>query len=466
MAVVRFIDRLEELDFLEQQYRGRDASLVIVYGRRRLGKTSLLQHFIADKPSLYFLASEETERENIEDFKRMVAEFTHNTLLEKADHLTWYDIFSELASASKNQRIILVIDEFQYLCMTNAAFASIFQKVWDTMLKECNIMVILCGSLISMMESQTLSYASPLYGRRTGQCRLKQIPFRHYQEFFPLMDKDLSVQYYAVTGGVPRYIEAFSDEQDLFQNIEQFILKSESFLYEEPVFLLQKEVNELGSFFSILKAIASGGHKLSAIATRLEVNQSKLTRYLAVLRQLDLVERRIPITEEYPEKSKKGLYFIKDNFIQFWFQFVYPYRSYLEIGNTEIAMNAIREKFIQNHVSYVYEQICMEKLWQLSASGEIPVHFSKAGAWWNANQEIDIAALNEETHDMVFCECKYHDKPIGISVLNDLIGKSKHVTWHANTRKEHFVLFSRHGFDKELTALAREEDSIYLVPGC
>ena len=458
-----FIDREEELGFLEEQYNNSEAAFVVVYGRRRLGKTTLLQHFIKGKPSIYFLATEEAERENLEEFKSLVAEFARNPLLEKAGNLSWTDVFLELANTATERRVVLIIDEFQYLCVANPAFASVFQKIWDSLLRNRNIMVVLCGSLVSMMESQALAYSSPLYGRRTGQIRLEQIPFRYYRDFFPNLSDDALIQFYAVTGGVPRYIEAFSESCDLFQNIENMILRCESFLYEEPVFLLEKEVTEIGSFFSILKTIAAGNHKLSAIASRLEVNQSRLTRYLAVLRQMDLVERRVPVTEEYPEKNKKGLYFIKDNFIAFWFLFVYPYRSYIEIGNSQVAMDAIREKFIQNHASYVFEQICIERLWRLSADGALPVRLTKAGAWWDSKHEIDIIALNEQSKDIIFCECKYHEQPVDMRVLRDLQSKTENVLWCNDQRKEYFVLFSRNGYEESLRHYAERVGNIWLL---
>ena len=457
-----FIDREEELRFLEEQYASRDAALVVVYGRRRLGKTTLLERFLQEKPAIYFLASEEAERENLEEFKRLVAEFIKNPLLEKAGNLAWLDVFRELVNAGGEQRIVVVMDEFQYLCMSNAAYASVFQKIWDTLLKRHNVMVVLCGSLVSMMESQTLSYSSPLYGRRTGQIRLGQIPFRFYSAFYPQLEPDELVQFYAVTGGVPRYIEAFQGIRDLHAAIERNLLRSESFLYEEPMFLLEKEVSEVGSYFSILKAIAAGNHKLSAIAARLEVNQTKLTRYLAVLRQLDLVERRVPVTEDNPEKSKKGLYFIKDNFIAFWFRFVYPYRSYIEIGNPQTAMNAIKEKFVQSHAAYVFERVCRERLWQYSSDGTLPIQFNRAGAWWSARQEIDIVALHEENSEIVFCECKYHEQPIGLRVLRDLQEKAAQVPWRKGARREYFVLFSRNGYENALRQVAESAGDVWL----
>ena len=198
---------------------------------------------------------------------------------------------------------------------------------------------ILSFALISMMESQTLSYSSPLYGRCTAQIRLTQIPFRYYREFFPYNERRNLIEMYAVTGGVPKYIESFSNCSDIYQAIEDNVLNQNSYLYDEPNFLLQQEVSEIGSYFSIIRSIAAGNHKISAIASMLEVKVTSLSKYLQTLINLDILEREVPITEENPEKSKKGLYKIKDNYLRFWFAFIYPNRGFIESGNESFVLD-------------------------------------------------------------------------------------------------------------------------------
>lgn len=249
------------------------------------------------------------------------------------------------------------MDEFQYIGKANPAFPSIFQRIWEEILKNKPVMVILCGSLISMMESQTLAYGSPLYGRRTAQIRLKQIPFTCYHEFFPGKNRRELIEMYSVTGGVPKYIELFSTRPDIYQSIQDCILNPSGYLYDEPHFLLQQEVTEIGSYFSIIKAIAAENSKLSAIATVLELKATGLIKYLKTLADLDLLVREIPVTEENPRKSKKGLYKIQDNYIRFWFAFVYPNRSFIESGNSAIVIEKIRKGFISSHAAFVYGDI-------------------------------------------------------------------------------------------------------------
>lgn len=237
-----FVDRTEELAALEEQFADHQAAMVVIYGRRRIGKTALITEFVRDKRALYFLATEESEEQNRAAFQKQVAAFTGDELLGQVSVDNWDVLFDRLTS--DGERLVVALDEFQYLGKANPAFPSVFQRIWDTMLSKRNVMVILCGSLISLMESQVLSYSSPLYGRRTAQVRMKQIPFRFYRDFF---SKEIGrrelVELYSVTGGVPKYIESFRGVDDVYRGIEKSVLNSSSYLYDEPNFLLSKEVS-------------------------------------------------------------------------------------------------------------------------------------------------------------------------------------------------------------------------------
>ena len=455
----KFVNRDEELKYLNREYDKNDSSLIVIYGRRRTGKTALITEFSADKDMLYFFATEESENENLNSFKNLVADYTNNDLLEIASVENWDIIFQELTKYKPTKRKLLVIDEFQYLGKANTAFPSIFQKIWDTQLKNENIMVILCGSLVSLMEEQTLSYSSPLYGRRTGQIKLGQIRFEHYHEFYQGKNPRELIEYYSVTGGVPKYIELFQDSKDLFSGIYKNILSKQSFLYEEPIFLLQNEVSEIGSYFSIIKAIAAGNHKLSKIASTLEIKQTNLTKYLRTLIDLDILERQVPITEENPEKSKRGLYRIKDNFIEFWFKFIYPYKSFIERGSMDIVLDKIKRNIVDNHISYVYENLCIDEMWNLNANNRWDFHFDRVGRWWNNNTEIDIVAYDSNGFDIIYGECKFTERPVDVDIYYQLVEKSRNVNWKSNCKK-HFILFSINGFTKEMENLAKEKGII------
>lgn len=458
----KFIDRENELKFLTDEYERDASSLIILYGRRRVGKTELCSAFMKNKNALYFLVTEESEVQNRNNFKDKIADFCDNELLRSAKIDSWEILFKTLSENNSNDKLVLIIDEFQYLGKSTPAFPSIFQKIWDTILKGKNIMVILCGSLISMMESQTLNYTSPLYGRRTGQIKLKQIPFVYYHEFFPGKSRKELIEYYSVTGGVPKYIELFYDSDNIFSAIRKNIISKSSFLYDEPNFLLQREVTEVGSYFSIIKTIAAGNQKLSRIAGTLELKQTGLTKYLKTLIDLDLLEREVPITEDTPEKSKKGLYKIKDNFILFWFKYIYPNLSFIESGNAELAMKKIEANLVSNHISYVYEDVCIEEMWKLNAIGKWDFIFDKVGSWWNNDAEIDIVAFDSTGNNIIFGECKYWEGKVGMNVLQSLEEKSKLVDWNQNKRNNHYILFSIHGFTEDLIEYAKTRKNLIL----
>jgi AAA+ ATPase superfamily predicted ATPase len=457
-----FFDRFTEIADLEAEYAQEHATFAIVFGRRRLGKTRLLREFAKDKPAIYFLATEEDEDENRTAFKNQAAIFTENTLLKNAEVYDWFSIFETIARFNPEQKKCIIIDEFQYLGNTNPAFPSIMQKVWDTCLKDANVMLILCGSLISMMYEQTLSYQSPLFGRRTSQFRIKQIPFQYYKKFFPKFTRKDLVEFYSVTGGVPRYIELVRGETDIMTAVKHTILSPTGFLYDEPNFLLQKEVSSIGTYFSIIKTIAAGNHKLGDIASRLNAKQSALTKYLNTLIGLDILYREVPVTELYPEKSRMGLYKIRDNFLVFWFKFVYPNLSYLETGNTKVVLQKLKTNFRDNHVAEVYEDICRA---ELIYTKKWPWEFlpNRIGRWWNKTDEIDIVALDVDGKNAVFGECKYRNKETGLDVYYSLEEKAALVDWNRDARSNYYVLFSINGFDKDLTRLAKKQKNILLL---
>ncbi len=460
----KFVNRKVELETLEKQYNSSASSLVIVYGRRRVGKTALLTEFLKlHTDSIYFLATEESELQNLNYFKAQVADFTGNELLRSAT-VDWYIVFKTLVGYRTKTKKVVVIDEFQYIGQSNSAFPSILQKIWDTILKDANIMLVLCGSLVSLMKSQTLDYSSPLYGRRTAQIKLKQVPFKHYREFYEGKSDNELLPFYAVTGGVPKYIETFQGYDDIYSAISENILNPQSFLYEEPYFLLQKEVSEIGSYFSLIKAIAMGNHKLSEIAGNLGVKQTNLTKYLKVLMDLNLVEREVPVTETAPEKSKSGLYRLTDNFIAFWFKFVYPYRAYLEKGEKEYVLAQIKKGFVQNFASFVYEDVCRERLWELSALNTWDFQFDKVGRYWGAKTgEVDIVAIDSVGKNLIVGECKYSTVPKGLSVLHDLQAKASVLAQLIGATSIYYIIFNVSGFTQ---GLLEEEERNHAVLLC
>ncbi|HBL40915.1 MAG TPA: ATPase [Ruminococcaceae bacterium] len=461
----QFVDRIEELKTLEQEYTRKAAAFVIIYGRRRVGKTALINEFLSRHSgcNVYFLATQESEEQNRRAFRNQVAELIGNELLKSAD-ADWLTVFKLLTGYRTEERKIIVLDEFQYIGHSAPAFPSVMQKVWDTVLKDANIMLILCGSLVTLMQQQTLDYSSPLYGRRTAQIKLKQIRYPYYKDFFyGKSEKDL-IPFYAVTGGVPKYIESFCDCENVEAGIENLVLNPQSYLYEEPYFLLQNEVNEIGSYFSLIRAIAMGNCKLSEIAAFLGVKQTNVPKYLKTLMDLDLVEREVPVTESNPEKSKSGLYRITDNFISFWFKFVYPYRSFLERGEKTYVMEQIRKMFVQNYVSYIYEDLCREKMWEFASDSQRDLCFDRLGRYWGpVCGEVDLLGLDTVDGNMLIGECKYTEAEKGLSVLHSLQEKAAALEGKTKHKCRKIIIFSTSGFTKGLEEEAGRNANLLLI---
>lgn len=455
-----FLGRKKELDRLNKEYQ-RDSSFVVVYGRRRVGKTTLIREFIKDKKALYFLAGEETDRQNLDSFTEKLRAFTGNDILEGARYEHWRNAFKTFANSFPSEKKVLVIDEFQYLVSSNPAFSSIFQQAWDEFLNDKNIMVILCGSLISMMTSQVLSHSSPLYGRRTAQIRLQPLSFEEFSLAFPDRSFQERVELYSVTGGVPKYMEFFMNDDDIWDNISENILDKSGFLYEEPIFLLEKEVRETLNYFSIMRALSLGNHKPAEIATVLEQKSTALMPYLSVLIELHLVERRIPVTEENPEKSKMGLYYINDHFIDFWFKFVYPNRGELEFGNIEYVMTKIKCNFIDNHVSFVFEDISRDYFMSQCRAQNVGFMPSKIGSLWNKHEQIDVCAVDNDSKTVFLGECKYYEKPVPADVYFDLVKKTSSFP-ALSTNNIIYGVFSKSGFENRLVELAKGNEQLML----
>ena len=456
-----FVDRKEELSFLEKEFRKKKASFVVIYGRRRVGKTELIREFIKGKKAIYFLATQEDEELLKKEFQNIAYKVTGSSFLKPENSLNWDDIF-RIISTTFNEKVIIAIDEFQNMVLTNPAFPSILQKIWDNILKDKNIMLILCGSLIGMMYESTLSYSSPLYGRRTGQINLQPIPFKYYKDFFNYkIDEMELIKYYSITGGVPKYIEMVDLSKDIYKMIEEDILDKNSFLFEEPFFLLENELKETGNYFSILKTIALGNRKLSSIAARSGIKQQSLSYYLKVLSDMEIVKREVPATEKNPQKSKRGLYFIKDHFLDFWFKFVYPNLSFLEIGEKDYVVEEVKKHFEEKHVSFVYEDICIEKTKEYNSKEVFPVKFQKIGRWWDKHEEIDIVGIHDGKAKL-FGECKYTKKPVGFEIYYSLVEKSKKVS---DAKEKYYILFSKSGFEKSFISFAKSKGNVYLIEG-
>jgi AAA+ ATPase superfamily predicted ATPase len=450
---VNLIDREEETAFLEEAYSESKSQLLVLYGRRRVGKTYLLQHFMRNKKHAYFLCTKGNEVEQIRLLSRMIGETFNDTALILSPFSDWRTLFIYLHEKAQKDKFLLVIDEFPYLITANSSITSIFQKYWDEYLSNSKIMIILCGSSIAMMESEVLAHKSPLYGRRTGQWKVKPMNFENALKFFPKgASIKEAVRIFAITGGVPFYLADLDLGKTAIENVLERIARKGKMLYEEGEILLKEELRDPSTYFSMLEAMSAGNTKQMEIANRIGMASTALPRYLSTLERLEYVEKIAPVTE--PKKSKKTIYKIKDYFMDFWFKFIYPNRSYIEDNNFK-KFREFLDVYFEKHVSFVFEGIFMDFLKGQNAKDLLPVYITKIGTWYGYYRdggvgerkqvEIDVVALDENGDGIIFAECKWQDLSYrgAEKLIAELKEKSKRVEWNSNKRQEYFAIFAR-----------------------
>lgn len=448
---MKFINRVRELKFLESKWMEPGAQFIILWGKRRVGKTEVIKKFITNKPSIYFLAESISEKEQLRKFSNAIGEFFKEPLLQTSGFKDWEESFSYLQR--KNQKLALVIDEFPYLIQSNPAIPSIFQKGWDEYLSRTSIYFILLGSSISMMETEVLGYRAPLYGRRTGQWKIEPMGFDEVSHFRPGRSFEDRLMHYAVAGGVPGYWVQFSKNKDFFNNVKEKVLSKGQFFYDEVEFILHEELREPRYYFALLQAISQGKRKLSEIVNATGLAQPVANKYLGVLSDLKIVERELPITEEKPLKSKRGLYRISDEFFNFWFKFIFPWRNKLEMGKVDEVLLQIKKE-MPLYISGIYEKVAREALCKHS---DRFFPFTAIGRWWEKNEEIDVVAINPELNSILFSVVKWSRKPVGVDVYENLRAKAKKVIWGKGRRNEFYCLFSKSGFTEAMIQIAKKE---------
>lgn len=419
-----FVNRTNELQSLEHEYQKKSATFCVIYGRRRVGKTALISEFIKDKPHIYLYITLSDLDSQIGSFVEQLRPFIPAHLQQYINFKSFEDAIEFISTLELAQKIILVIDEYQNLTIKDKSFSSKLQRIWDMKLQNTNLMLILCGSVVSMMHSEVLSYNAPLYGRRTSQLHIKPMAFEHIKDFVPSADKLTQMLIFSSFGTIPKYLAEYDKSLSFMQNIEHKILNKNSYLYSEGNFLLKDEINDSASYFSILKSISNGNRKIGSIASSLEVNSSYLSKYMLKLIDLDIIEKQIPITESNPHKSKFGLYKIKDKFLNFWFYYVYKNYSYLEISQTKVVLDEIEKNFNDRFVSFAFEDYMIEQIYQnpLQYLDFIP---TKVGRWWNNKEEIDIVAFDE--NNITFIECKWQNSVDKEKIKKQLIEKSTNI---------------------------------------
>ena len=439
-----FIGRERELASLNKLYNSDKFEFVVLYGRRRVGKTALINHFIDGKPAIYFMGVESNAKQNLENFSKSIIEYASGFEAETS-FLSFQGALEMVFKLSEKERLILAIDEYPYVARASKSLASTLQLLIDKYKDRSKLMLILCGSSMSYMEDHVLAYKAPLYGRRTAQIKLLPFDFAEtcgYFQNFSAEDKALA---YGIMGGTPQYLLQMSDKFSIEENIKNTFLDATSSIYEEPMNLLKQEVREPAIYTAIITAIATGSSRMSEISGKVGEDTNVCSTYLKNLITLGIVQKELP----YGEKaSKKAIYFIDDNMFRFWYRFVPENASLISRGAADLVYQRIEPHF-SDYMGKVFEEICKQYLWKLLLSGKSPVEFTSLGRWWGNDpihkRQAEIDIMGEQDKDTaLFAEGKWTNVKIDLGVLETLIERSNLFAY----QKKHFFLFSKVGFTK------------------
>ena len=432
--IQQFVNRKKELEFLERKYSEDTPNLIVIYGKRRVGKTELIKNFIQKKKGTYILSTRDSIKENIKEIKQKFFELTGKEYFLKLETNSYYDLFKYLAEEIKEAKQIIVIDEYSYLIELDRGIVSVFQKIWDEILANTKITLILCGSSIGMMKTEVLEYKSPLYGRRTGEWKVEPLKFRDIRHFFKNYNTKNLMKIWSVCGGTPYYLSKMNPDLSVEENIKRNILTKGEVLYNEPRVLLKEEFREPRIYTLILKYLSLGCTTPGELCTATGIEKGNLSKYLSVLEETHIVKYVLPLGQR-----KRGIYVIDDRFFNFWFRFVYPNLSDLEIGLIDEVLSRITKE-IDAYYGLSFENLVFEKIQHKEIA---QLQFNEVRRWWYKDKEIDIVAINETAKEILFCECKWKDNVNPKRILYELKEKSKSVQWNNGIRKEYYAIFAK-----------------------
>ena len=456
----QFYCREDELRKLNKRYAGGQFECIVIYGRRRVGKTALINEFCKDKPTIFFSALNTTGKENLEALSRSIMSFERPDS-ESVPEFSSYDAaLNELTSLSKEKRIVFVIDEYPYLAKAKPAISAMLQHIIDHRWAESRMFLILCGSSVSFMENQVLGKESPLYGRRTGQFKIEPLDYKETAVFHPDLSAEDHSLVYGITGGVPHYINKLDIRGSVDEALLDNFFDRSSYLYEEPGNLLKQELREPAIYNAIIKAIAEGASRMNEIKMKVGEENSLISKYLKTLIDLGIVRKETPVTEK---PGKKTIYLLADNFFRFWYRFVPVNMSAIDSGRiVKIYPRAVKQ-YLPDYMGLIFEKMCQDYL--LYYSDNLPIELNEIGQWWGADPgkrkqvQIDIVGTPVEGKEYIIGSCKYRNEKIGVDELERMrhyavvFGKGDHY---------HYYIFSKGGFTEGLLQ-AQERGEVRLI---
>ena len=454
-----FIGREKELNALEKLYISNKFEFVVIYGRRRVGKTALINKFLDDKKAIYFMGVESNTKQNLENFSKSIIEYDSGIETETS-FLSFQAALEYVFKLSQKERLILTIDEFPYVARSSKSLSSTLQLLIDKYKDSSKLMLILCGSSISYMEDHVLAYKAPLYGRRTAQMKIMPFDFEETCHYFKKFSNEEKALIYGIVGGTPQYLMQMDDTLSVEDNIKNTFLNPISFLYEEPINLLKQEVREPAIYTAIITAIAKGASRMSEISNQINENTNVCSAYIKTLMNLGIIQKETP----YGEKaSHKAIYSIEDNMFRFWYRFVLENNSIIARGATDLVYKRIEPK-LSDYMGKIFEDICKQYLWEQLLTNKCPVEFTSLGRWWGndpiekCQTEIDIMG-EQDKNTALFAECKWTNEKVNQSVLETLVKRSKLFSY----KYIHLYLFSKSGFTQGCIDQANKMGNVTLV---
>ena len=454
-----FIGREKELNALEKLYISNKFEFVVIYGRRRVGKTALINKFLDDKKAIYFMGVESNTKQNLENFSKSIIEYDSGIETETS-FLSFQAALEYVFKLSQKERLILTIDEFPYVARSSKSLSSTLQLLIDKYKDSSKLMLILCGSSISYMEDHVLAYKAPLYGRRTAQMKIMPFDFEETCHYIKKFSNEEKALIYGIVGGTPQYLIQMDDTLSVEDNIKNTFLNPISFLYEEPINLLKQEVREPAIYTAIITAIAKGASRMSEISNQINENTNVCSAYIKTLMNLGIIQKETP----YGEKaSHKAIYSIEDNMFRFWYRFVLENNSIIARGATDLVYKRIEPK-LSDYMGKIFEDICKQYLWKQLLTNKCPVEFTSLGRWWGndpiekCQTEIDIMG-EQDKNTALFAECKWTNEKVNQSVLETLVKRSKLFSY----KYIHLYLFSKSGFTQGCIDQANKMGNVTLV---
>lgn len=463
---MNFVGRTYELAYLNRLYTQPGSALCVVYGRRRIGKTRLLTHWLEMQrvSGFYWVATDTAATALLRSFSQALYPLLHGVPPTDPGftYYDWDEAFRELARCAQQspQKLIVILDEFTYAIEAYPDLTHKLQAAWDQTLQQLPILLVLSGSQIGMMEDEILAHRSPLYGRATGLLQVRQWPFRDVRAAFPRYDVASCVALYSVLGGVPYYLEQLDPQLSVVDNITQHVMQSPLLVQDEPRLLLHDHFQQPGLYAAIIGQVANGENSPKAIAEALGLEQGTVGSYLSTLVRIGLLERETPATERHPQRTRRSRYRVTDPYLRFYHRFLAPQLPFLLRGAYRAVWNTIEQHWQAFVGTHTFEELCREWIYVAAEIGQLPFLPQQVGSHWSKTEQIDVVAVNWDAAAVLYGECKWkRDSALTLSEVEKLAQRAEQIeltTHSGHPLQRHYIFFSRSGFTEpaRTTALA------------